>query len=251
MPISKRVNKDFFKKWSTEMAYVLGFFTADGNLTVNHRNGHYIEFTSCDRAIIWDIRKSLNSDYKISERTGRKNDWNKYYRLQIGCREIFNDLEELGMKTRKSNDLEFPKVPMQYLGDFLRGYFDGDGCVSFGRYFRKQRRKYHWLLTSRFISGSKNFLLELKRILSKHLKGGSLSKKNRGYQLLYGKDDSIDLYKLMYNNISSDLFLKRKYNIFRKVFKILKINAGVEKSGVLGSLSRTRSWVRIPSPAPG
>ena len=28
MPISKTLNQDFFKTWSPEMAYVLGFFAA-------------------------------------------------------------------------------------------------------------------------------------------------------------------------------------------------------------------------------
>lgn len=41
MPVYKRVNKDFFKKWSNEMAYVLGFFAADGNMIVNKRGGQF------------------------------------------------------------------------------------------------------------------------------------------------------------------------------------------------------------------
>jgi len=26
--------------------------------------------------------------------------------------------------------VEFPDVPKEYLPDFIRGYFDGDGCIT-------------------------------------------------------------------------------------------------------------------------
>jgi hypothetical protein len=42
MPIHKKVNQDFFKKWSPEMAYILGFFTADGSMAKNKRGAHFI-----------------------------------------------------------------------------------------------------------------------------------------------------------------------------------------------------------------
>jgi hypothetical protein len=32
MPITKNVNKDFFKVINSDVAYVLGFISADGNL---------------------------------------------------------------------------------------------------------------------------------------------------------------------------------------------------------------------------
>ena len=35
----------------------------------------------------------------------------------------------LGGKEKKSLDCHFPKVPNEYLRDFIRGYFDGDGSV--------------------------------------------------------------------------------------------------------------------------
>ena len=56
MPIFKRKNEDFFKKWTPEMAYVLGFFTADGNMIKNKRGSHFIEFYSTDRDIIEKIK---------------------------------------------------------------------------------------------------------------------------------------------------------------------------------------------------
>lgn len=42
------VNKEFFKCWTSEMAYVLGYFSADGSMFINPRGSRYIEFTSTD-----------------------------------------------------------------------------------------------------------------------------------------------------------------------------------------------------------
>ncbi len=68
MPIYKTKNDDFFKKWSPEMAYVLGFFAADGNMSPHSNGGRYIEFTSCDRELIYKTKNLLNSSHKISGR---------------------------------------------------------------------------------------------------------------------------------------------------------------------------------------
>jgi len=36
MGIKYQINSDFFKTWTQEMAYVLGFITADGSLEMHH-----------------------------------------------------------------------------------------------------------------------------------------------------------------------------------------------------------------------
>jgi hypothetical protein len=46
VPIHRSLNQGFFKKWSPEMAYVLGFITADGNLNVGRRGNCYLEINS-------------------------------------------------------------------------------------------------------------------------------------------------------------------------------------------------------------
>ena len=68
MPIQRNVNQDFFKKWSPNMAYVLGFFAADGNMIINKRGAHFIEFQINDLELLKNIRRALNSDHKITSR---------------------------------------------------------------------------------------------------------------------------------------------------------------------------------------
>jgi hypothetical protein len=59
MPIHKMVNKDFFKTWTSDMAYVLGFFAADGNMSKNKRGGCYIDFGITDFELLNDNKKNL------------------------------------------------------------------------------------------------------------------------------------------------------------------------------------------------
>ena len=49
MPIYKTYNKNFFKIWTAEMAYVLGFFAADGNLMRPKLGGYYFSLEIGDK----------------------------------------------------------------------------------------------------------------------------------------------------------------------------------------------------------
>src|SRR3989344_9028123 len=112
MPIYKKINKNFFKKWTQNMAYVLGFFAADGNLSINKRGGCYISFQSKDEQIILDIRQAIGSQNKISIRFNKFNK-GKFYRLQIGSKEIVKILQDMGFNTSKTKHLPFPHVPQK------------------------------------------------------------------------------------------------------------------------------------------
>ncbi|MCX6813361.1 MAG: hypothetical protein NTV77_02710 [Candidatus Azambacteria bacterium] len=215
MPIFKTKNENFFKKWNNEMAYVLGFFCADGNLTIGKRNNHYIEFTNCDKDILEKIRKTLGSNHKISKHKRKNKNWRTYYRLQIGSKEMFYDLTRLGMIVNKSKVLGCPNVPSKYLSHFVRGYFDGDGNVVCG-YFRKSDRKSKSpVLSVRFTSGSKTFLTQLKDRLKKHLNLSGSIHYNAGWRLIYSTNDSRTLFRFIYTNADS-LFLNRKRRVFMK-----------------------------------
>lgn len=201
------------------MAYVLGFFAADGTMIANNRGAHFIEFHSTDRQLIVIVKNALKSNHKISVRNARNARCKTGYRLQIGSKEIFEDLLTLGFMPNKSLILDFPIIPKKFQRDFIRGYFDGDGCVYFKRHKAKDRKRKRWIFTSRFTSGSRKFLQSLHSELS--LTGGFITQKKRGYELVFSHRDSLALYKLMYHNNCHGLYLNRKYKLFRKAVKTL------------------------------
>jgi hypothetical protein len=92
-----------------------------------------------------------------------------------------------------------------------------------GRYWRKDREKWKWQLTVGFTSGSRAFLEDLWLVLKPFVMGGHISPKKGGYDLVFAQHDSIALFRFMYDNSESEVFLKRKFDIFRKAFNILNM----------------------------
>ena len=216
MPIFKEKNENFFKVWTPEMAYVLGFFTADGNMIKNKRGAHFISFYTTDKEILVGIKKVMGVSHKLSLRPKRSETHKDSYRLQIGSKEMFNDLVKLGLTPAKSNTIDLPFIPDQYFPEFLRGYFDGDGCISFGTYFRKDRNSTKFLLATHFTSGSKIFLESLLNKLREILKTktGFIYSKSGAFDLTLSTNDSKKLFSIMYANLESSLFLERKLSKF-------------------------------------
>ena len=122
-------NHGFFKKWSEEMAYILGFITADGNI-MKSRYSYYLQFCLQKRDI--DI---LNKMRKI---LAPKNKFSHYkpentLSFKVGSTTIYKDLLKLGITANKTFSVKPPKIPKEYLRHYLRGFFDGDGCINIFR----------------------------------------------------------------------------------------------------------------------
>lgn len=191
------INQDYFKTWSRNMAYMFGFWCADGCIY----GGKMFDITvhKKDKYIIKKFAEELNYEGSLYDYVDRQ-----AARLNFSCVVIYKDLIALGGQENKSLTLEFPKVPKEYLPDFIRGYFDGDGCAC--------RIKGNRLNAS-FCSGSKKFLNSLLQILHDEagIEGGSIDYNN--YKLTFGKKDSIKLGNYMYKD-NPELFLLRKKEKF-------------------------------------
>ncbi len=204
------------------MAYVLGFFAADGYITVNKRGGQFWSIQITDKKLLEEIRKVTGSEHTIGVRSGEGKE-KTLYRLQIGSIEMCDDLRALGYNERKTKSLSLPNVPSKYLSDFVRGYFDGDGGVWIGHVHKKTTRPLLVIRTV-FTSCSEDFLSSLKEeIFRNTLASGVLSKgKGEYYRLTYSVNSSLKLYDFMYNGsiVKNDLYLERKKVVFEKYMKM-------------------------------
>lgn len=220
VPVYKKVNKDFFKKWTRRMAYVLGFFAADGSLIETNRRTHFLGLDSVDRSILEKIKRVMKSEHKISTRKSDKGVW---YRLQIGSKEMFEDIVQIGLRPNKAKRMRLPKVPFCFFGEFVRGYFDGDGNVWSG-FANKKALILRRVLQATFTSASLGFLQDLHLNLKElGILGGSIRKvkDKECYRLQLSTNNALKLYQIMYNGRdTSKLFLKRKKDVFEKYKKM-------------------------------
>ncbi len=196
------------------MAYILGFFCADGAMTVNPRGSKYIDFTITDLDLLEKIKECLGSNHKIKMRRAGNGPRKTQYRLQIGSKIIFADLIGLGITTKKTFRFNLPKVPKKYFHDFVRGYFDGDGNIWSGL-TNKQRKTPSPTLRAVFTSGNHKFLEQLAEHLKKEAGViGFINFHSRAHRLNYSSIASLSLYKFMYNG--ANVFLSRKRAVFER-----------------------------------
>ena len=213
-----KVDENFFKCINTEeKAYILGFICADGHIERDRLN---ITVSIKDKDILEKIRCALHSNHPIKE-VQRINPYNKTERktlilveLMIGSVELVKPLFNMGLTTNKTYTLDgsiLKYVPKYLMRDFLRGYFDGDGNISFGRRYNSG---YKYNIN---ICGNEDFLLKSFQTY--------FPSNNKLYKDLYSKQcyiwrlsqrDKVRdfMYYLYYN---SSIFLNRKYNEFRKI----------------------------------
>ena len=120
--MGKKVNRQFFSTWKPDMAYVFGFWFADGWMSQPDKDLD-ITFTSADLDHLQIIQSLMESEHKIYSRVGKCSD------LTIGSKQLWQDLYCVGGRPAKSLVAEMPFVPKKYLRHFMRGYVDGDGSV--------------------------------------------------------------------------------------------------------------------------
>ena len=209
------------------MAYVLGYFATDGAMYVNSHGARYIGFTSTERVLLEHIRNLLRAEHKIAlKKRNRTNPtWKPIYQLQIGGGELFEQLARLGFTPNKDQSLIFPEILADCLGSFVRGYFDGDGCISFGWYQQPDRKGESLFIQAQFSSGSSRFLrsMDLAIQAATGMAPGYLNeRKVEGNYLCYQRRKDLPvLYDLMYPaNLPPEVYLARKRAHFQKALAV-------------------------------
>lgn len=196
------VNEDFFKIWSPDMAYVLGFIFADGNINWKPEKSYRaltITTAERDKEHLERIRSKLKSTKPLlySEST-------KSYRLIVNNITICTDLMNLGVIPRKSLSVKFPEIPEDMLSYFIKGVIDGDGTI---RYVSRKRSPYFEI---RIASGSEQFLKTMteKIELKTGITGQVKNVRNNLFILRYTCRKALNLAEWIYND--GQLHLTRK-----------------------------------------
>lgn len=210
-----KVNVDFFKKWSPQMAYILGFTSADGNVYKTTLAWDLKE----DRELLEKINLAMDSNYPISRRKAS-------FRLRISNPVIVSDLKKLGVYPNKSKDMELPKVPSKFFSHFARGFFDGDGWI----YIRESKNE----ISVGFSNGSEKFLsqfiyrlIRFLGITTNNLRTRKKITKNGVRAITYQADyywgNAYRILTYLYADLENDdLFMERKYVRYQRAIELYK-----------------------------
>jgi len=212
---SYTVNDNFFKKWSYDMAYILGFWWADGY--IRKRQYRYsitysfgLAQNTKDIYLLKEVLLKMGANNPIYTPKSRPDGSH----FEINSKIIFDDICKLGGSPRKSKTIMFPEdLPPKYLSDFIRGYFDGDGCITLNGKYKKSPSGY-------ICSGNIKFIRQLKYVLRWHGICGKIknngNKKHPCYLLRFGAEDMRKLGRFMYEKNEGKMKLLRKYERFLK-----------------------------------
>ena len=115
------VNSNPFSN-SSESQYWLGFLAADGNISKT-KHSIYLGLKDIDMVILFRdfVEKSLKVYYKYNAAGSLLG------AVKFENPEIWNYLNDLGITPAKSRTLYYKGI---ITWDFIRGVFDGDGCIS-------------------------------------------------------------------------------------------------------------------------
>lgn len=213
-----------------EKAYWLGFIYADGNISKlnGHKKSKYhfeLSLKETDKNHLYKFNifmKHVNDNVK--KKIIKLNDKIFIaYRWMISNKNLWEKLNSLGCTPQKSLTLIFPKKEIffneELLIPFIRGYFDGDGCISY--------QCYKDICSARVsLVGTEDMLKNIANTFN--FKKYRFNKKGNAYQIYFNAQDSFNFIEKIYNNAS--IYLDRKFN---RANLFLNNNNAVQKSDLL------------------
>ena len=235
--ISKRkytINEHYFDSIDTEeKAYFLGLLYADGcnseNIGVSH-----ISLIEDDRDILDKFNLAIGSNKPLSFRDrgygkekDNKNRKNQYSLIMVS-KQISKRLAELGCPQRKTLILKFPteeQVPKHLLRHFIRGYHDGDGCITFGYYGSRKKNQKYFNAQCNIVS-TQDFCLSFQKYIKNEIDVNVCVNKNprKGHNLITrpaSVNGNLNCNKYLdWLYSGAIIYLQRKYDKYQEFKKI-------------------------------
>lgn len=206
------INKYYFDVIDCEeKAYFLGLLYADGSNRLN-RGEVSLTLQNEDLYLLERLNEIMNPTRPVFTIKNSSN--NKINRMYINSKYISNRLNMLGVFENKSFKIIYPNfLEPELYRHFIRGYFDGDGCISVNNNGKAQIQ----------IIGTESFLSSIMKIFNNKcntnfVKLGLNHKniKNNIRTLSYtGNNNAIKIYHYLYDD--TQIFMIRKKNKFELI----------------------------------
>lgn len=197
-----------------EKAYWLGFIFADGSIR-SKENGKKTPYTfelslkADDVEHLYKFNKFMQ--YKGNNVKIQKAKYNNKEFLRcrwiITNKHLWNTLNVLGCTPNKSLTLCFPNIDSTLYSSFIRGYFDGDGCISRHLYVNT-------VSPNISLIGTKEFLESIQSIINITSSFSHDSRHHENtFSLNFNKESGIAFINYLYKNAT--IYLDRKYKLFQ------------------------------------
>ena len=195
-----------------EKAYFLGMLYADGSNSLK-KTEVSLRLQEDDYEILFKLNNLLQPTkpiHLIIKKGNRK----KQYRLGINSKKVSYRLNELGVVPNKTFKVTYPTWLNENLENhFIRGYFDGDGCVTFNKCNEHLQISF---------TGTENMILNIQKILIDKAELNMVKiftrypERNNNIRMLFysGNGNSKKFYDFIYDNAT--IFMERKKNKFYK-----------------------------------
>lgn len=195
----KHYNINFFDEYNPESCYWAGFIASDGYVR-NDRDAVCLHICNDDISHLYKIKELTNYEGNIS---------NSKRECSITfCGKWFSEklFDNYNITPRKTHNITISdKIPKEMLKHYIRGYFDGDGCIS-------DNNGYPHI---DFSSSSEKLLKQLIGIfqdIGVQLQTKKGQPEINGIQINYSCSNAMKILKWIYKESTYLTRLDRKYN---------------------------------------
>lgn len=201
------LNESLFSSYTRTSCYWAGFLAADG--CVSDKGKLSICLNYDDTGHIEKFREVLKSNHAITSNT------TKYYRSEISFinKKIAEDLKNnFNIVPRKTNIYCPPNnMPEEFIRHFIRGYFDGDGCIC--ESFSNKNSKTATLYTT--IIGTLETVQFIQRVLELNCSIQQHQTNKNIFTIKYCTNHSKKFLSYIYEDCED--YLERKYKLFKEI----------------------------------
>jgi intein-encoded DNA endonuclease-like protein len=214
-------NYNFFDEIDSEFkAYFLGFIIADGSISGNTLSISIIED---DVDVLFKFKENIefngffrDVEYSNSNHKNQKS-------IILTSKYFINSLSKYGIVNAKSHKTFLPKMSDKFIRHFIRGVFDGDGCIHISKSGDININ----------LVGNIDLMTEIQNILvSKcglnYTKFGRSKSENIVYIKYGGNIQTIKILSYLYDN--SNVYMDRKFMKFKKCLNMLLNNKPLAKT---------------------
>ena len=206
-------DEDYFESIDTEdKAYFLGFIVADGSV---NSISNVIQITQKEPDILYEFKKYIKYEGGLVKSRNRD-----VFDIKISSSKMKSDLLKLGISPNKTMSVGYPLIPENLQNHFMRGVFDGDGCISIHHDKRDNSNRGQ----VNICSGSFDFIKEYVDNMVKYcgVKKNNIRQPKGTYYVIDwgGLLDVESFYGFLYKD--ANIFLKRKKETYDKVMSINK-----------------------------